>query len=137
MIVGISALTSQIPASEDQSFWTWTGASEVQSIEIDLIRGNVTVVRREGQPVIRIVRMLGAGRSAEVSIEATADGGVLTVRDRYPSDPTMTWDECLPPIDGRGDFWNNSVRFDTTVWAPPATIITAKVKDGRVKGADR
>ena len=137
MIFSLNALTTQIPAAVEQPFWMWGRGSAVQTIDIDLVRANVRVVRRDGPLEIRIGRVLGSGRAGEVTIIAAEESGVLKIRDRYPSNPIMAPRECLPPLDARGDFWNNSVRFDTVVWVPRATVVIVKVKDGRVEGADR
>ncbi len=134
MIFGLIALSTQLPPAQDQPFWAWSQGSAVSVVEIDLIRANVQVVRRDGPVEIRIVRMIRSGRASEVKIVALDKNGILTVQDRYPSDAFAQGYECLSPLDERGDFWHNDVRFDATVWAPPATRVTARVMEGKVEG---
>ncbi len=136
MLFGLAALPANVAATHDQPFWAWNQHTPTGVIDIDLIRADVKVVRREGPVEIRIVRLPGTGRASEVKIAASQVDDILNVRDLYPTRVLAGRAECLPPLDERGDFWHDDVRFAATIWAPPAIQVTVRVKDGQVEGVD-
>jgi hypothetical protein len=121
------------PAAPAAPFWTWSSpAGRTKRLDIDLIRGRIRIVRREGPVAVEIFRELGDGRAAEVEIKLEAQGEEAAIMDAYP--PRIGGDECLPPVDERGDYWTNQARFEAVVRAPRSVHVSARVKDGAVEG---
>jgi hypothetical protein len=132
-----TGLCARLPAGAVRAkpqWWSWRSGGIVRTLDIGLIRGRIRIVRRPGPVEIEIARGPGEGRAALVSIELAERDGAVTVRDLYP--PRIAADECLPPVDGRGDFWTSIVRFDAVRRAPRGVRVSARVMDGRVEGAD-
>jgi hypothetical protein len=118
-------------------FWEWRSQPAPAALTIDFIRGDITIVRRDGPLEIRVFRSLRAGRTEEVRIAVADENGVLVVQDAYPASLARLWDECLPPMHERGDFWSNSVFLSAVVTVPPATRVSATVLEGRVAESEQ
>ena len=110
--------------------WEWRGAAN--EIDIDLARADVRIVATRGAPAIRIVAT-GADAAA-VAFSATPADGMVRIRDRYP--PRGRWaDECLPPVDERGDFWTYAVPLEVVISVPPGTRLRVRVMAGDIRAS--
>lgn len=114
--------------------WTWRAPAS-REVTVNLARGNVRIVRSNG---------------GETRLDATADdpdgdgspvtlvveSGPRTVRifDRYPSSPSGTMRECLPPDGEHGDLWHFQERLTLTLTVPRDARVSATTMTGRVTG---
>ena len=115
-------------APQAESPWSWRSGRQVEIVEIDLIRARVELVRREG-PVEIVVRREGGEPGARAEIALEQRGGTVKIADVYPA--RTGYEECLPPDDGRGDYWTNVVRFHAVVRAPARVRLVVRVKERR------
>ncbi|HEY9514513.1 MAG TPA: hypothetical protein VIQ74_02450 [Gemmatimonadaceae bacterium] len=115
--------------------WRWTGTvPEGGTIELRLIRGSLRAHTVEGSEAeVALVRrgIHSDPASVRITVDTTTAG--IRIEDRYPPVSRMTqYRECLPPDDGRGDFWHNDVRLETIVSLPADTRLVVHLMDGDI-----
>ncbi|MDH5824558.1 hypothetical protein QFW77_16410 [Luteimonas sp. RD2P54] len=105
--------------------WSATYAeSGIDSVRIELVRGSVTVVRREGPLVIEARKRRYGGRATDVDVLATEREGHLRLVDTYPTESAAVAMECHPPIDERGEYWSSDMGLDLVVRASAAVEVS-------------
>jgi hypothetical protein len=89
----------------------------------------VRIITGKGLSEIRIVPD-GGDRTA-VTLSAVSVDGVVQIRDHYP--PRVRWpNDCLPPVDERGDYWTHAVPLRVTIQVPPKTRLRVRVTSGNI-----
>jgi len=108
--------------------WTWTGPNaDHRPVKVRIVRGSYRIVRRDG-PVFVAMRVRGGSGPVGFTVD---DKDRVTISDAYPSNPLPSWNECLPPVDGRGDFWASDAVIDAVIEAPPSVPVEVDVMDPR------
>ena len=115
--------------------WRWTGAMRGGgTIEIRLVRGSVHAETIPGQEATVILVRRG-DRSDPVTARLSVDtvGADFRILDHYPApNATGPREDCLPPLDARGDFWHSDVRVDAVVRIPARARLIVRVMDGDI-----
>lgn len=99
-------------------------------VHIDLVRGDVEVVRRPGDVRIDAWKVAGARSDVAVRIRERRSGNVLRVFDAYPLPPTGRPEECQPPPGERGAFWNSDSAMSIVVSVPDGVEVSNYVMAG-------
>lgn len=141
LYLALLALTSAGPPT-----WTWRGpAPRSGVVEVDLVRGSITVERTGGAQVELFARRVGRRDDpATVQLVLREERGRLLLSAVYPTrrapgrgalpvNPETGRMECLPE-DPRGDFWYSDVRVDLVVRVPDGVRVQAGLLDGKVSG---
>ena len=110
--------------------WSWEEPLRAGStFALDLVRASVEIVRRPGPARLEVS---SRGQSSLVGVELRVDHTEtgVSVTDIYPAGAPARmrrWAECQPPVDGRGDFLNSTVRLDVTLFLPPGVTPSIRV----------
>lgn len=128
--------TSEMRLPDLAGHWLDLGSvSDVRSIRLDFIRADVVVqASRSPRIRVRIDSPAAAHDLEDVSIRVERSGTSIELLDIYPAQTAYArMIECLPQIDGRGDFWMAASRLRVTVSAPVAVIVDGFVRDGNLR----
>jgi hypothetical protein len=125
--------TSDASLRDMAGHWIDLGsAKDLRSLRLDFIRANV-VVRRSASARIRLLLdMSDAAHDLDgVTIHVEHSAAAVELTDVYPAQTAYArMIECLPQIDGRGDFWIASSHLRVTVLAPVSFPVEGLVRDG-------
>lgn len=110
-------------------------ASVIRSIRLDFIRADVVVQASTSDRIrIRIDRPDGARDLDGVTVRLDDKGATVGLSDIYPAQTAYArMIECLPQIDGRGDFWIASSHLRVTVSAPVSLLVDGLIRDGMLR----
>lgn len=92
-----------------------------QTLELNLVRASVRVVRQAGPASVTIVPRGDASLSGiEFRVAKTARG--IAITDVYPRAAPGSARECEPPSDQRGAYWRSETVFDVSIVLPPGVL---------------
>lgn len=110
--------------------WSTTHApGTIDRIDVDLVRGEVEVVRRPGAIQIEAWMQAGPHRGVAPRIRATLAGHRLHVFDAYQA-PRGVLRECYPAAGERGAFWDSDSAVKIVVSIPEGVEVSAFVMAG-------
>jgi hypothetical protein len=125
--VALLALLLNLDAPAVAEAWEWRGAAG--ALDMDLVRADVRIIVKNGPSEVRIVPR--GDDAAAVTFSAAAAGDVVRIRDLYPA--RARWlDDCLPPVDERGDYWTHVVPLQVTIQVPPESHLRVRVISGNI-----
>ena len=101
----------------------------IDRIHVDLVRGEVEVVRRPGAIQIDASMQAGPHRGVAPRIRTTQAGHRLHVFDAYPA-PRGVLRECYPAAGERGAFWDSDSAVKIVVSIPEGVEVSAFVMAG-------
>lgn len=128
--------TSEANVQDLAGQWLDLGSARgLRSIHLDFIRADVVVQSSTSARLrLRIDVPDGARDLDGVSIRMEHGGAMIGLTDVYPAQTAYArMIECLPEIDGRGDFWIASSHLRVTVSAPVSLIVDGLVRDGTLR----
>jgi hypothetical protein len=114
--------------------WSWAGPMAAgATLEVRLVRGSLRAVTVEGpDAAVVLVRRSVRSSPGSAHVVVARAGRGIRIEDRYPRRSTRRGEECLPPDDGRGDFWHSDVRLETVVRVPRGVRLVAHLMSGDV-----
>lgn len=117
--------------------WRWSGAVPRGGVlVIELIRGTIRLERASASEVAVIARRSATTSDPlAVAIRVDTTGSRLAFVATYPPLPPRSASnghDCLPPDDGRGDFWRSDVRVELLVRVPDGARVRARVVSGDI-----
>ncbi|KRC82433.1 hypothetical protein [Sphingomonas sp. Root241] len=125
--VALLSLLSSLDTPAVAEAWEWRGAAAV--IDVDLVRADIRIIVKDGPSEVRIVPR--GDDAASVTFSAASAGDVVRIRDRYL--PRARWpNDCLPPVDERGDYWTHMVPLQVTIQVPPESHLRVRVISGNI-----
>ena len=122
-------------AEHAEPFWLTThGPATIDRIHVELVRGEVEVVRRPGAIRIDAWKRVGRRRDAALRIHEMRSGRALRVFDAYPP-PRGASRECPPTHAERGAFWDSDSAVRVVVSVPEGVAVSAFIMaDGNEAG---
>jgi hypothetical protein len=115
--------------------WHWSGVVPPGgTLELRLVRGSVRA-ETSSRSTVEILTSLRGTRSNPASVRLVVDTTVagIHVQDRYPAmSASAIRAGCLPPSDGRGDYWHSDVRLETVVRVPVGVRLVVRLMDGDI-----
>jgi hypothetical protein len=117
--------------------WRWRASADgVSVLEFSLIRGHIEAETTEGTDLeIEVLRSARRGDPYDMMLDVTRSSGALTVTDRYRPLSRLLWRECLPPDEGRGDYWHTDTRASVRVRLPRSVGLVIRLLQGEVEVA--
>lgn len=114
-----------------QPAWSLSHAQgTIDRIHVELVRGEVEVVRRPGAIRVDAWKRVGRHRDAALRVRTTRSGRALRVFDAYPP-PRGASRECYPLHGERGAFWNSDSAVEVVVFVPEdVEVSTFVMADG-------
>lgn len=115
--------------------WRWVqSASNLRSIEVDLVKASVEILQAKGSSVELIAQAAGLQPGGEpVRLVLASDNGRYRIEDRFPMRPrSILNNECLPPTGFRGDFWRHARPLTVRVFAPRGLQLSVWTMSGTV-----
>jgi len=117
------------PARPKPAWSTSHAPGTIDRIHVEMVRGEVQVVRRPGAIRIDAWKQVGGRRNAALRIRETRSGRALRVFDAYPP-PRGASRECDPPHAERGAFWDSDSAVKVVVSVPEGVEVSAFIMAG-------
>lgn len=130
-LLAAALLGATVQADNPARSWSWSAdAATVETIHIDIIRGGVEVLDTSKPKIMVTATVEGSKQVWSANLTLEHDGPNLKIKDHYAVKlPLWLHKECLPPTDGRGDFWHTDARFKVVISAPSDVDIQTKIAD--------
>lgn len=114
--------------------WRWRASADgVSVLEVRFIRGHIEAETTDGTDLeIEVLRSARRGEPYDMMLDVTRSSGAVTLTDRYRPLLRFLWRECLPPDEGRGDYWHTDVRANVRVRLPRSVALIIRLIQGEV-----
>jgi hypothetical protein len=109
--------------------WRWESAQEDRELVIRFVRGSVEIRRQDGPVQIEVRRTALRSGAREATIVLTETQREVIITDVYPMRSPAVRQECLPPLDRRGDFWSSDVHLHAVVRGPHRLRVRVELMD--------
>ncbi len=127
----ITVSQTAVADTGNRTGWAWSPKTTLPaSIDIGLVRAKVTILRSSASVRVEIAPA-NSELNASVDISLVETSGVVVIRDIYPARAHLP-NECLPPTDGRGDYWAYHVPLLAKIAVPAGTRLRVRLLDGDI-----